>query len=95
MDLADQIFVTGTTLVLEELRINREDLPVSYDEVLLRESEPADSYRLAISLVDAYTAQPPAPGSDGIDVHARIANMARELAERIAKYHPEVVTGDR
>ena len=36
MDLADQVFITGTTLVLEGIRARRSDLPVVYYEAALR-----------------------------------------------------------
>lgn len=95
LDLADQIFITGTTLVLEDIRTRRTDLPILFDEVVLRESEPATAYRLALELADGYAGLPPAPGPDGVDENWRISNLTRELADRIANYHPNVLEGGR
>lgn len=95
LDLADQIFITGTTLVLEDIRTRRTDLPLLFDEAVLREGELATAYRLALELADGYTGLPPAPGPDGVDENWRISNMTRELADRIAKHHPEVLEGGR
>lgn len=95
MELADQIFVTGTTLVFEDIRLRRDDLPYPIDEAALREGTPANAYQRALELSKAYAGQPSHPGEDGVDEHWRISNMARELAERIEKYHPEVAGGDR
>jgi hypothetical protein len=52
MDLADQVFITGTTLVLEEIRTRRSDLPHSIDEVALRESSPPEARPEVRSYVD-------------------------------------------
>lgn len=93
MDLADQIFVTGTTLIFEDIRLRRTDLPFPIDEASLREGSPESAYRGAARLAAAYADQPPHPGDDGVDEHWRVANMARELAELIARYHPEVLGG--
>ena len=95
MSLADQIFITGTTLVLEDIRLRREDLPFPIDEAALREGSPADAYRHAVELSEAYAHQPAYEAPDDVDEHWRISNMTRELAERIAKYHPEIVGGAR
>lgn len=95
MDLADQIFITGTTLVFEDIRLRRDSLPVPFDEANLREGTPAEVYSNAIALSEAYAKQPAHPGDDGIDEHWRISNMAREIAEHVARYHPEVVRGGR
>ena len=95
MDLADQVFITGSTLVFEDIRLRRETLPVSYDEAELREGTPTQVYRRATDLSDAYSKQPSHYGEDGVDEHSRISNMAREIADRVAKYHPEVLDGDQ
>lgn len=95
MSLADQIFITGTTLALEEIRLRRTDLHFPIDEAALRESSPADAYRQALELSDAYAHQPAYEAPDDVDEHWRISNMAHELADRIAKYHPDVVRGGR
>lgn len=95
MDLADQVFITGSTLVLEDIRLRRGDLPVAFDEAGLREGTPTEAYHRAFGLSNAYAEQPAHPGEDGIDEHSRISNLAREVSERIAKYHPEVLGGDR
>jgi hypothetical protein len=95
LDLADQVFITGTTLVLEDIGARRTDLPLLFDEAVLRESEPGKAYRLALKLADGYAGLPPAPGPDGVDESSRISNMTRELADRIAKHHPEVLEGGR
>ena len=95
MDLADQAFITAATLVFEDIRLRRQDLPIRYNEADLREGTPEEAYDRAVDLSDAYAKQPAHLGEDGIDEHWRISNMARELAERIAKYHSEVLGGDR
>ncbi len=95
MDLADQVFITGSTLVLEDIRLRRGDLPVAFDEADLREGTPAEAYRRAVGLSGAYAEQSSHLGADGIDEYWRISNLAREVAERIAKYHPDVLGGDR
>lgn len=95
MDLADQVFITSTTLVFEDIRLRRDSLPVPYDEANLREGTPARAHAYAIELADAYAEQPAHSGEDGIDEHWRISNMSREIAERIAKYHPGVLGGYR
>jgi len=93
MDLADQVFITGTTLVLEGIRARRSDLPVVYDEAALRERTPREVYRLALDISAAYADLPEHLAPDGVDEHWRISNMTRELAGRVARYHPEVVGG--
>lgn len=93
MDLADQIFITGTTLVLEDIRTRRTDLPVPFDEAPLRESSPSEAYRLALEIYLAYANLPSYLAPDGVDEHRRISNITKELADRIAKYHPEVAGG--
>lgn len=94
MSLADQIFITGTTLVLEDIRLRRTDLHYPIDEAALRESSPGEAYRRAVELSEAYAHQPAYEAPDDVDEHWRISNMAKELAERVAKYHPEVTGGD-
>jgi len=95
LNLADQVFITGTTLVLEDIRIRRADPPLLFDEAILRESDPATAYRLALELSDGYAGLLPAPGPDGVDENWRISSMTRELANRIAEHHPEVLGGGR
>lgn len=91
MDLADQVFIAGATLVFEDIRLRRANLPIHFDEANLREGTPATAYRHAVDLSNVYAMQPTCPGSDGVDEHWRILSMAHEIAERIAKYHPEVL----
>ncbi|MGZ0213306.1 MAG: hypothetical protein ACKVI4_12620 [Actinomycetales bacterium] len=95
LDIADQVFITGTTLVLEEIRTRRTDLPLLFNEAVLRESEPRTAYRLALELAEGYAGLPPSPGPDGVDENWRISNMTHELADRIVKHHPEVLEGGR
>lgn len=95
MNLADQAFVTGATLVFEDIRLRRDHLPIPYNEADLREGTPEEAYGRAVDLSNAYANQPPYLGDDGVDEHWRISNMAREVADRIAKYHPDVVGGGR
>jgi hypothetical protein len=95
MGLADQVFIAGATLVLEEIRLRRDDLPIQYDEAGLREGTPDEVYGRAVYLAQSYSTQSPQYGEDGIDEHWRISNMAHELATRVAKYHPEVLGGDQ
>lgn len=93
MSLADQIFITGTTLVLEDIRLRRTDLHFPIDEARLREGSAEEAYRAASALSQAYAHQPAYEAPDDVNEHWRISNLARELAERIATYHPEVVDG--
>ncbi|MDR7187090.1 hypothetical protein J2X85_004156 [Microbacterium trichothecenolyticum] len=95
MDLADQVFITGATLILERIRLLRNDLPYPFDEARLREGTPDEAYGWATDLSDTYANQPPHDGNDGVDEHRRISTAAREIAGRIAKYHPEVLGRDR
>lgn len=95
MSFEDQIFLTGTTLVLEEIRLRRTDLPHAINEVALREGSPEDAYRAAMELSTAYANQPRYDAPDGVNEHWRIANMTNELAKVIAKYHPKVAGEDR
>ena len=84
MMLADQIFLTGTVLVLGEIRMRRHDLPTAYDERrLLRAATPRIAADYARQIADAYAAEPPYAAPDGVDEHWRIANMSREFAKRI------------
>lgn len=95
LDLAEQVFITGTTLVLEEIRTRRTDLPRGFDEAVFREGEPRTAYRLALELAEGYAGLAPSLGPDGVDENWRISNMTRELADRIAQHHPEVLEGRR
>ncbi|WP_148061283.1 hypothetical protein [Frondihabitans sp. PhB188] len=77
--------LTGTTLVLEEIRNRRgADLPFAFDEARLREaSTPEESVAEARRLSELYAGIAPHPGPDGVDDHWRISNMSLEFARTV------------
>lgn len=84
MPLQEQVLITGTTLVLEEIRNRRDDLPFPIDEAAIREAPtPGESISAAESLADSYAAASPHIGPDGVDEHWRVSNMARVVADTI------------
>jgi hypothetical protein len=84
MPLADQVLITGTTLVFEELKSRRSDLPFAIDEEAIREAAtPSEAVRVARELMAAYRTAPPHIGPDGVDEHWRVANMAAVVADTI------------
>jgi hypothetical protein len=88
MKVEDQVFITGTTLILEEIRVRRDDLPYPYDEAELREASTPDEAALkARELSKNYEGQPPHLGPDGVDDHRRISSLATALAERIESHY--------
>jgi len=92
MALADQVLITGTTLVLEEINGRRHDLPFSIDEVALRELlDPRQAAQLARTISNHYAGLTPSPAPDGMDEFWRISNMAKVVAETIGRYHPATV----
>lgn len=87
MPLSDQILISGTTLMFEEINGRRDDLPYPIDEVTIREAAvPAESVRVAQLLADQYATAPPYIGADGVDEHWRVSNMAQVVAERIRNH---------
>lgn len=84
MPLADQVLITGTTLVFEELKRQRSDLPYPIDEEAIREADtPSDATRVARELAAVYRTAEPHIGPDGVDEHWRVANMATAVADAI------------
>ena len=87
MNLSDQIFVTGTVMVLEGIRLRRAplgDLPYVYDESRIRDAAtPELAVRAAREISAAFEGCPPYAAPDGVDEHWRVANMSREVASRI------------
>lgn len=90
LPLADQVHLTGTTLVLEGIRTRRgANLPYPYDEAKLREaSTPRESVAEARRLADLYAGTEPHPGPDGVDDHWRISNMALVFAKTVEERFP-------
>lgn len=89
MSLADQVLITGTTLVLEEIRRRRNDLPCPIDQEAIGEAAtPSDAVRVARELASNYRTTEPHIGPDGVDEHWRVANMAAVVADAIeAHFH--------
>lgn len=87
MNLSDQIFITGTVMVLEQIRVRREplgDLPLVYDESRIRDAAtPEIAVRTAREISAAFAGRPAYAAPDGVDEHWRVANMTREVAARI------------
>ena len=89
MDVADQIFLTGTVLVLQQIRERRSLLPVPFDERLLcTTATPEEAARYAAALSEAYRGQPPFAAPDGVDEHWRISSMTGAFAARIRFAYP-------
>ncbi|MDO9395826.1 MAG: hypothetical protein Q7T71_04720 [Herbiconiux sp.] len=81
LQLSDQIFLTGTVLVLRGIRERRDDLPFVFDERRLNgAATPEIAARYARQICAAYEVAPPYGGPDGVDEHWRIASMTRQLA---------------
>ena len=84
MPLADQALITGTTLVFEEIKSRRNDLPYPIHEEAIREAAtPSDAVRLAREIASTYRTAEPYIGPDGVDEHWRVANMAAIVADTI------------
>ncbi len=89
MDVSDQIFLTGTVLVLREIRCRRSELPVPFDERrLCSTATPDDAARYAAEISEAYRDQPPLAAPDGVDEHWRISSMTGAIAARIRSAYP-------
>lgn len=90
LPLEDQVHLTGTTLVLEEIRQRRgASLPYPYDEARLREaSRPHESAAEARRLAELYADVAPHPGPDGVDDHWRISNMSLVFAQTVEARFP-------
>jgi len=93
MDLADQVLLTGATLVLEDVRTRRGAFPAPFDEAVLREGTPSEAYREALAIRDAYAGAPVHLVPDGVDENERIVGLASAVLERIVTYHPFVAGG--
>lgn len=91
LPLSDQVHLTGTTLVLEEIRLRRGDsLPHPFDEAKLREaSTPREAAVKARDLAQAYEGAPPHAGPDGVDEHWRISAMSLAFAEAVESRFPD------
>jgi hypothetical protein len=87
MNLSDQIFITGTVMVLEGIRLRRAplgDLPLVYDEARIRDAAtPELAARAAREISAAYQGLPAYAAPDGVDEHWRVAHMSQEIAKRI------------
>jgi hypothetical protein len=92
LDLADQVTLTGATLLLEEIRERAVGkLPYNYDAAQLRESPPRVAYELASRLEAVYAqVDVPRPAPDGIDDNSRVVTLMRNFKEIIERTHPEV-----
>jgi hypothetical protein len=90
MSLDDQIYLTGTALLLGGIRERRaESLPFPFSETRLTSSRtPEEAARSAREIAEAYATAPPFAGPDGVDEHWRIAAMTREVAARIENAYP-------
>ncbi|WP_368497095.1 hypothetical protein [Herbiconiux sp. A18JL235] len=89
MHLSDRIVVTGTVLVLRDIRLRRSDLPVRFDEArLLVSPTPESAMEYASALSAAYARQAPYAAPDGVDEHWRIHSMAQHVAARIDANYP-------
>ncbi|MFB2580775.1 hypothetical protein ACEXQD_05960 [Herbiconiux sp. P15] len=87
MNLSDQIFITGTVMVLEGIRLRRAplgDLPLVYVESRIRDAAtPELAAKAAREIAAAYRGAAPYAAPDGVDEHWRVATMSEELARRI------------
>jgi hypothetical protein len=90
LPLDQQVLITGTTLVLEEINGRRgASLPFPVDEVALRETtDPREAARLAREISAQYAGLQPLAGPDGVDEHWRISNMTKIVAETIDQNYP-------
>ncbi|HEY0249065.1 MAG TPA: hypothetical protein VGC45_12465 [Gryllotalpicola sp.] len=90
LPLADQVYLTGTTLILEEIRNRRgDDLPHPYDETKLREAAtPWESAAEARKIAALYNGIAPHPGCDGVDDHWRISNICLMFAQTVETKFP-------
>jgi len=89
MDVSDQIFLTGTVLVLREIRARRDDLPVAFDERrLCTTPTPDEAAHYASEISAAYRDQPALAAPDGVDEHWRISSMTGAIAARIRSAYP-------
>lgn len=89
MALEDQVLITGTTLVFEEINERGGDLPFGIDEVALRELiDPRQAAELARTISNYYADLTPSPTPDDVDEFWRISNMAKVVAETIDRYYP-------
>lgn len=90
LPLSDQVHLTGTTLVLEEIRLRRgASLPHPFDEARLREaSTPREGATAARDLARAYEGAPPHAGPDGVEEHWRISAMSLAFAAAVESRFP-------
>lgn len=91
MGLADQVLLTGATLALEQIRLKRGALPAMFDETVLREGTPAESYRAALAIRDSY-AELLVETED--DDYRKISGLANAVIECILKHYPSLPKGD-
>lgn len=91
LPLSEQVHLTGTTLVLEEIRLRRgNSLPHPFDEAKLREAPtPRAAVAEARGLAQAYEGAPPYAGPDGVDEHWRISAMSLAFAEAVESCFPD------
>jgi CO/xanthine dehydrogenase Mo-binding subunit len=90
LPLDQQVLITGTTLVLEEINTRRgSSLPYPVDEVALRETaDPRQAAHLARAISAQYAGLEPVTAPDGIDENLRISNITKVMAETIDRNYP-------
>lgn len=82
MPLADQILVTGTTLLLADVKARNPGMFVDVDEVALRESSlPETARQLATTVAELYRSDDSADGR-------RVAGLCTKVAETIDRNFP-------
>lgn len=90
LPLDQQVLITGSTLVLEEIVLRRgSSLPNPVDAVSLREeTDPRQAALLARTISGLYADLEPLAGPDGVDENWRISNLTKVIAETIDGAHP-------
>lgn len=85
LPLADQVHLTGMTVVLERIRQRRgATLPYPYDEAKLREAPvPSAAAAEARRIATFYAAAPLHLGPDGVEDHQRIVNLCQSFADTV------------
>lgn len=93
LSLADQVFLTGSTLLLERIRLHHGELAPAIDEGVLREGSPREALAEAQRLRAAFSSRAPLAAADSSDDSARVVGLARALADLIERAHPELSGG--
>jgi hypothetical protein len=90
MELDDQIYVTGATVVLGQVLVRRPELGAVLNEGAILEAEsPRDVVALATELAEQFADRPPRWAPDGLDDNWRISSLSAAIAERVSNYYPE------